>query len=324
MPTPVTVSRARAGGHLVPRCPVCRAEAGGAPQAKAEGYTIYDCPMCGLRFSDPMRHPGGEWYENSAFYRQMLRRSIQTPMRLIRREWKHRKVLELGLRPGGLLLEVGCGTGEFLRLATEHGYRVGGIDIDPGALEIARTRSGIRNARVLSVDDLIAAEPDAMYDVICMFDVLEHLADPIKVVRGLGRLLRPGGFLIFSVPGARRWPSLFYEMMDDPPNHLTLWTPDAIGTCIAAARLDVVDIHNSPVTSEHLWGPLVARLPSALRTGLPGVALKMAAHFFLAPPIARVISLSPRAGGFRWLGIAVRPAAPSPATTGLDRQDADE
>jgi SAM-dependent methyltransferase len=320
MRPPVTVSHARAGGHLVPQCPVCPVETGGVLLQGVESYTLHECSTCGLRFSSPMRHPGGEWYENSAFYRQMLRRSIPTPMWLIRREWKHRKVFELGLRPRGRLLEIGCGTGEFLRLAAENGYQVDGIDIDPRALDIARTRSGIQNARVLSVDELITAESTETYDVICMFDVLEHLADPVKVVRGLGRLLRPGGVLVFSVPGAQRWPSLFYEVMDDPPNHLTLWTPDAIRACIATSGLEVVDVFNNPVTSEHLWGPLVARLPSALQTGLPGVALKIAAHFLLAPPVARVISLSSRAGGFRWLGIAVRSAALSPATTSPDRQ----
>ena len=103
-----------------------------------------------------------------------------------------------GLATGYRVLEVGCGTGVVLRQLVEvcHGAEVVGIDLFPEAVAFASRRA---SCRVLVGD---ALNPPALgeFDVVGMFDVLEHLPDDRAILRGLGRFLKPGGALILTVP----------------------------------------------------------------------------------------------------------------------------
>lgn len=96
----------------------------------------------------------------------------------------------------GRLLEIGCGKGGFLRLAEAH-FDVEGVDISDYAIESSRAHFGSR-VRVANIveDDL----PAASYDVIAVFNILEHLRMPGPVIEKLAAALKPGGLLVGSVP----------------------------------------------------------------------------------------------------------------------------
>lgn len=101
-------------------------------------------------------------------------------------------------KEGDQMLEVGCGTGYVLRaLARECGLRMTGSDLYGEGLEYARRR--VREADFLELD---ARELpyEQSFDLVGAFDVLEHIDDDIGVLRGLYRALRPGGFLLLTVP----------------------------------------------------------------------------------------------------------------------------
>jgi SAM-dependent methyltransferase len=103
------------------------------------------------------------------------------------------------LMDGFSILEVGCGSGNVLRvlqrLAGDHG-RVEGLELSDEAADVARARTGLRvtNGYVADLD------PDARYDLIAAFDVLEHIADEAGVLQQLRERLVPGGRLILTVP----------------------------------------------------------------------------------------------------------------------------
>ena len=92
---------------------------------------------------------------------------------------------------GGLLLDVGCGNGAFLRLAQEMGWQVEGVDFDPEAVQQARNAGFC--ATTGGVEGLNAEEK--RYDVITMSHVIEHVPDPNDTLVRLYRLLKPGGML---------------------------------------------------------------------------------------------------------------------------------
>lgn len=96
----------------------------------------------------------------------------------------------------GRLLEIGCGKGGFLRLAEAH-FDVEGVDISDYAIESSRAHFGSR-VRIANIveDDL----PAASYDVIAVFNILEHLRMPGPVIKKLAAALKPGGLLVGSVP----------------------------------------------------------------------------------------------------------------------------
>lgn len=292
---------------LVLKCPVCQTIVQEGILAKVNGYTVHQCPSCHLRFSNPMRHPGAEWYRESAHYKQVvITKSLPVPLWVIRRDWRFRTFLTLKPRPGGKLLEVGCGTGHFLRLARAEGYQVVGIDVDDMAIKVARDRFGLLETYVLSVEEFLSRPWEGRFDVICLFDVLEHLDNPITTARGLRRGLVPGGYLELTVPGCRRWPGLFHPHLDFPPNHLTLWTPQAVEKCISNAGFMLVKVRRSPLRGGNLWPYALSRFGVLERLGILGSLVTEAGYPLVAAALAKVLSIIPGAGGFTLMGVAIR------------------
>jgi 2-polyprenyl-6-hydroxyphenyl methylase/3-demethylubiquinone-9 3-methyltransferase len=116
-------------------------------------------------------------------------------------------------RPGGRVLDIGCGTGFLLERLADRGYSGVGVDLSPESVAIARKRLGEMGAA-----DRLQAEigsayepPEGVFDLVTLTDVLEHLEDPRACLRALAGRLAPGGLLVIStpnrrsLPGARRW-----------------------------------------------------------------------------------------------------------------------
>lgn len=99
-------------------------------------------------------------------------------------------------QPSGRLLEIGCGQGGFLRLA-EAFFEVEGMDISHAAVNAIRPHFGPR-VSVVNVEQ--RPLPRSRYDAIAVFNILEHLRRPHKVIDKLSAALTPGGVLIGSVP----------------------------------------------------------------------------------------------------------------------------
>jgi SAM-dependent methyltransferase len=125
--------------------------------------------------------------------------------------WFRRRVAVIGkviarlvadLPPGYRVLEVGCGTGQVLRELERicHRGEVTGLDRFEEGLHFARGRTRCRLVKA----DLNHLPPDRPFDLIGMFDVLEHLPDDGSVLRGLHAALRPSGHLILTVPAHPR------------------------------------------------------------------------------------------------------------------------
>lgn len=126
-------------------------------------------------------------------------------------------------RKDNLLVDVGCGRGDFLARMKTLGWNVQGIEPDPVSAALAASRGipvfhGTLNE---------AALPDAIADEVVMSHVLEHLHDPHSVISECFRILRPGGRLVILTPNNESlghqffkedWPAL------DPPRHLFVFS----------------------------------------------------------------------------------------------------
>lgn len=114
--------------------------------------------------------------------------------------------------PGYRVLEVGCGTGNVLRVLEKECApgAVTGMDLFEEGLRFARTRT---TCPLIAADIHTAAFPQA-FQLVGLFDVLEHLPDDRQVLRDIHRLLAPGGFLLITVPA-----------------HMSLWSYFDVASC---------------------------------------------------------------------------------------------
>jgi SAM-dependent methyltransferase len=232
-------------------CPVC-----GSPRTLAErevpDYVLHRCTACDVGFAAPMRAATAEWYAQSPLYLNV--KALHVPL-----GWHHLRFLEhAGAGAGRRLLDVGCGTGTFLDRARAAGFEPAGLDFDPGNVEIARTRYGLTAVETASIDTLAARAP-GQYDVVTLFEVVEHVEDPRALLRTVRTLLRPGGLLAFSMPNRdRRLDSL--REGDWPPNHLTRWTRRSVLVLLDSQGFEPVAVEAKPFDADEIVGFLRARL----------------------------------------------------------------
>ena len=156
--------------------------------------------------------------------------------------------------PGARILDVGCGTGELLRLLKDGGdqsWQLAGVDVSAEAV------SRLRDAGIEAVqgrfEDLRL--PPASFDIVLMNQTIEHLGDPRGCLRAASEVLRPGGVLILETPSLDAWDARWFP--SDLwagwhcPRHWNLYTPETLRALASACGFQVVKI--SPLPSPYFW-----------------------------------------------------------------------
>lgn len=136
---------------------------------------------------------------NPAEYERMYRFEDHYWWFVSRRELVDSLVEHLQLPSRPIIVDVGCGTGATALLLQRHGTVIG-VDISPLALSWSRQR-GLSNLLLAAAERLPILRDSA--DVVVATDILEHLDDDIAVLREFYRILKPGGYVIVTVPAYR-------------------------------------------------------------------------------------------------------------------------
>lgn len=152
----------------------------------------------------------------------------------------------------GRYLDVGCGSGASLGVASALGWQVAGIEMDAEAAGKAR-----RFTDELHVGDVLTAPfGPGRFDVVTAYHVLEHVPDPVAVVRRMLEWLAPGGLLIIEVPNVgglgaaifgRAWSGL------ELPRHLSHFSPESLGRATDRAGGRVVWCWHQAKPRYYLW-----------------------------------------------------------------------
>jgi SAM-dependent methyltransferase len=138
----------------------------------------------------------------------------------------------------GRVLDVGCGSGDFLALLQSHGWEVHGIDPDPVAVRLCTSR-GISATQS---DAESATLPHNHFDAITLHHSLEHMRNLEAVITRLACALKPTGTLVIITPNADGFPARHfgpYWRSLDPPRHTALATPRALRIALRRAGLKV-------------------------------------------------------------------------------------
>src|SRR5437660_4916537 len=225
--------------EIANKCALC---ADGATRTlfQVDGTLIVKCDDCGLvrqetRPLAPAAIYDGDYYAtdnpkggyaNYFLDSDVNRRTFRDRIRAIEQRYGRR----------GRLLDVGCALGDFLLEAKASGWDVEGVEISAFAAQRARARGLRVTAGRLEELDL----PAASFDVITLYDAIEHLTDPVATLAAVRRLLVPGGLLHLVTPNvggvqARLLGRHWYHYK--PGEHLFYFAPDTLRTAVERAGL---------------------------------------------------------------------------------------
>jgi SAM-dependent methyltransferase len=270
-------------------------------------FAVVRCGHCGLTYTNPRPTP----HTISRFYpadyrphrrpRHMGDSRSPRPFlsRLLGRPCNERRGT-LPWHGSGRLLDFGCGGGGFLKRMADRGWQVIGLDAAVGAVRRVQEELGLQ-ALVGSLphDDLTPCS----FDVVTMWHSLEHVHDPLAILREAYQLLVPGGKLVVATPNIEslpfRWfgPSWFGL---DLPRHLTHFTPKTLASMLQTAGYRVDGVRQLRHSD---WLRSSANL--AVRQGRGGLRAKVLTW----KPAAKLVALGCYAAGLSdcMMAVASRP-----------------
>jgi len=111
-------------------------------------------------------------------------------------------------RTTGSLLEIGCGEGDFLKVAAENGWKTTGIEVSEIAARTAREKHGLE-VLTGTVEQHLGRLAPGSFDVVVLWGLLEHLRNPGEILRTARRLVRSGGAVLLYTPNAN---SIFHRL----------------------------------------------------------------------------------------------------------------
>lgn len=198
-----------------------------APRAASKGGLKARLRRAVLR--EYLGYPGG----GSAF-----RKALVWPAYMAFRA-DSKNVFYVPWRGEGRILDVGCGSGRWLSRLQGAGWRAAGLDISPQAAEVAADAYGVEVRVGTYAHEHFPAES---FDVVTLWNSLEHMADPLGVLASAAAVLDAGGLLYVSVPnfasfGSRRFREHWFPL--DLPRHLNHFTPETLAATMAKAGLEL-------------------------------------------------------------------------------------
>jgi SAM-dependent methyltransferase len=206
--------------------------------------TLCSCKQCGFEFFDP------SLAGNEAFYRE-----LEGPEYFSTSRPEFARTLDFAAQKGiKSVLDVGCGTGAFLDLAREWGLTTFGLELNRDAAERARAKGH-------SIFEQLLYELDPTqinkFDLITLFQVLEHVANPVKVLRDASHLLSSGGYIAVAVPSSEGVYRLApWDPHQWPPHHVSRWRLNDFERLARAAELQLVKQGGDVLLGsqiEHFW-----------------------------------------------------------------------
>lgn len=207
-------------------------------------WNLYHCQNdeCGLIWLNPMpleedigiaykkyfTHEGsGRGWTVSSLSYELLRRSVAYVTGL-RREKQVVEARYLNEQAPGKLLEIGCGAGDYLARMRSHGWDVEGVEIDPAACRYAQRKHQLK-VHECTLDRKNFGEDT--FDAVVLNHVVEHVFDPVSLLKECRRIMKKGGRTIVLTPNAeghghsvfgKDWIGL------DPPRHIFIFSPKTL------------------------------------------------------------------------------------------------
>lgn len=247
-------------------------------------WSLYKCTFCGAGYLDPrptldtIALAYDNYYTHAEEGKNSKRRLFDFKLRLrngylnskyntdikptckigkwITLLWTHKKmqidenIRHLPTENPGTLADIGCGSGKFIRTATELGWTAWGVDPDPLAVKEAQ-RTG---ATIIQGELTKTQLPSNKFDYVTLSHTIEHVHNPIEALQEVLKIVKPGGKIWLATPNLEgfghahfgsNWRGL------EPPRHLVIFTRKSLE--IALLGVGFEDIKYKPCAPKSFW-----------------------------------------------------------------------
>jgi len=191
-----------------------------------EGFTFVQCRRCSFIYVNPKLTQEETKRVYLPEYYQERQIAQESPF-FTRIYQKHLRFIQQYKR-NGTLLDIGCGTGYFLYLAYKEGWQVAGVEISISSVQKIKENYGIE----AFPGELHQANFEGnFFDVVTLWHVLEHLAEPKAVLSEIARILHPKGLLAMATPNLSGMSTDFLGQKSrifNPKEHLYYYTPETL------------------------------------------------------------------------------------------------
>ncbi|HUT15031.1 MAG TPA: class I SAM-dependent methyltransferase [Anaerolineae bacterium] len=278
-------------------------------------FRLVRCQQCGLAYLNP--RPA---LEDMAFYYPATygphravpedEASLLSYLNHTCKYGKRTAVIRSARPQGGRLLDIGCATGSFLHVMGQSGsWEVCGVEPNADAAHCARDRFGLDVFEGTLKNALFS---DAYFDVVTMWEVIEHLHDPRSTLLEIHRILKPEGMLVVSTPNLSSWDATFFGrhwMGLDAPRHLYVFSPRALRQLLRRTGFEcqrtrsVVGLYYSVRRSAQFWLDEHARSGKTKKLLLAILSSRFSRA--IAYPYLALSNLAGRAGDMTMIGTKV-------------------
>lgn len=227
-------------------CPICGSEKNKFFCSKNR-FDIYSCQSCEAGFVWPIPASLADIYQASYFkgglgdgrVNKFGYADYEEDKKAMRKTFIVYLNKILKLTAGRKIFDVGAATGYFLDLAKQAGWQTNGIEISEYAAKIARGKG--HQVFLGNLEDLEIKEK---YDVVTMWDVLEHLSDPAKYLKLINNILNQGGILAINTIDsssfwARLWGRSWHAIL--PPEHLFYYSVKSLKMLLEASGFKIIE-----------------------------------------------------------------------------------
>jgi glycosyltransferase involved in cell wall biosynthesis len=247
---------------IIKNCPICGKDKGlkFLIQHSNSGVesALFECRYCKVQFWEPFQGPGKEWYEKS---NALARIDILKPT--VKKSY-HKEFLKRhkNFSKNEKIIDFGCGAGDLIGVLRKKGCNAWGVDVDEGAVKIAKKHFGANDLYGMSFEKFFAKNTKEKFDIITLFEVLEHLDNPLEVIYNLEKLLKPNGKIVLSTPSRNRILANLASW-DFPPHHLSRWNKEAVSSLFNKVNLRV-----SYIKYLNEFNIILEAINEKIRTGL--------------------------------------------------------
>ncbi|MBI4895172.1 MAG: class I SAM-dependent methyltransferase [Candidatus Aenigmarchaeota archaeon] len=227
------IDRVNKGSDWTPvkECPVCKNMSNNQKYFDYRGIVSFVCDKCDCLYDDKVPVSVEDVYDNVDYLEHTKKTSYikEYEYRKNRFGFERANIIEssLGSLKGKRILDIGCGTGLFLDVMTKFGAVPDGLEISKPLAEYTAKRLGIK----VFTEDFMGFSSDYRYDVITMFDLIEHIKNPLDMLQRAKELLNKGGIILVFTPNYR---SIAFEILKNnsnlyiPTDHLLFFSKKTV------------------------------------------------------------------------------------------------